>query len=276
MVRARARESGVARWSNGKETRIFYATGQFIHAVDAQTGKLIPTFGTEGKVDLHDGLDRDVFFLTVTATSPGIVYKDLLIIGSVVGEGPNPAAPGHLRAYDVLTGKRRWIFHTIPHPGEFGYDTWPKDAWKTAGGANSWGGLTLDAERGILFAGTGSASYDHYGGNRIGQNLFANCVLALNADTGERLWHFQAVHHDLWDYDPPCAPVLVQVQRNGRTIDAVAQVGKIGHAFILDRVTGQPVFPWRNGPSRSPNCPAKRAGPHSPSLQSRPPTRSSA
>jgi quinoprotein glucose dehydrogenase len=261
---ARGVNRGVALWSSGTETRIFYATGQFIHAVDAQTGRAISSFGSDGKVDLHDGLDRDVFFLSVTATSPGIVYKDLLIIGSVVGEGPNPAAPGHIRAYDVITGKRRWIFHTIPHPGEFGYDTWPKDAWKTVGGANAWGGLTLDTEREIVFAGTGSASYDHFGGNRIGQNLFANCVLALNANTGERLWHFQAVHHDLWDYDLPCAPVLIQVQKAGQAIDAVAQVGKIGHAFILDRVTGKPLFPVEERPVPKSELPGEESWPTQP------------
>jgi quinoprotein glucose dehydrogenase len=255
---------GIAIWRNGKENRVFYATGQFIHAVDADTGKLVPGFGTEGKVDLRDGLDRDVFFLAVTATSPGIVYKDLFIIGSVVGEGPNPAAPGHIRAYDVRTGARRWIFHTIPHPGEFGYETWPPDAWKIVGGANSWGGLTLDLERGIVFAGTGSPSYDHFGGNRIGQNLFANCVLALNANTGERLWHFQAVHHDLWDYDLPCAPILVQVKHEGKVIDAIAQVGKIGHAFILDRVTGKPLFPVEERPVPKSEIPGEQSWPTQP------------
>jgi quinoprotein glucose dehydrogenase len=251
---------GVAIW--GKQ--IFFATGQFIHAVDANTGKLVPTFGTEGKVDLRDGLDRDVYFLSVTASSPGIVYRDLLIIGSVVGEGPNPSAPGHIRAFDVRTGKRRWIFHTIPHPGEFGYETWSTDSWKTVGGANSWGGLTLDVERGIVFAGTGSPSYDHFGGNRVGQNLFANCVLALNANTGERLWHFQVVHHDMWDYDLPCAPVLVQAKHEGRVIDAVAQVGKVGHAFILDRATGKPLFPVEERPVPTSEIPGEESWPTQP------------
>jgi quinoprotein glucose dehydrogenase len=255
---------GIAVWRAESEKRIFYATGQFIHAIDADTGKLIPTFGAGGKVDMRDGLDRDVFFLTVTATSPGIVFKDLLIIGSVVGEGPNPSAPGHIRAYDVRTGKRRWIFHTIPHPGEFGYETWSRDSWKTVGGANSWGGLTLDVERGIVFAGTGSASYDHFGGNRIGANLFANCVLALNANTGERLWHFQAVHHDIWDYDLPCAPVLVQAKHEGKVVDAIAQVGKIGHAFILDRATGKPLFPIEERPVPKSEIPGEQSWPTQP------------
>jgi quinoprotein glucose dehydrogenase len=255
---------GVAAWGTGAEKRLFFAAGQFLLAIDAATGKPISSFGSEGKIDLRDGLDRDVFFLSVAATSPGIVYNDLLIIGSVVGEGPNPSAPGHIRAFDVRTGKRRWIFHTIPHPGEFGYETWPKDSWKTVGGANSWGGLTLDVERGIVFAGTGSAAYDHFGGNRVGQNLFANCVLALNAKTGERLWHFQGVHHDLWDYDFPSAPTLVTVQHNGRKVDAVAQTGKIGHLFLLDRQTGKPLFPIRERPVPKSEIPGEESWPTQP------------
>ncbi|HTG43203.1 MAG TPA: PQQ-binding-like beta-propeller repeat protein, partial [Verrucomicrobiae bacterium] len=255
---------GVAFWRAGSEKRILFATGQFLHAIDAETGQLIPDFGVAGKVDLRDGLDRDVFFLSVTATSPGIIYKDLFIIGSVVGEGPNPGAPGHIRAYDVRTGKRKWIFHTIPHPGEFGYDTWSKESWKTAGGANSWGGLTLDVERGMVFAGTGSPSYDHFGGHRIGQNLFANCTLALKADTGERVWHFQAVHHDLWDFDLPCAPVLVQARHEGRVIDAVAQVGKIGHMFLFDRVTGKPLFPIEERAVPTSGIPGEQSWPTQP------------
>lgn len=234
---------GLSYWSDGEDKRIFFASGSYIHALNARDGTLVKTFGHEGRVDLRDGLDRDVFYLSVSASSPGIVYQDLLIMGSSVGEGPGPAAPGHLRAFDVRTGKRRWIFHTIPHPGEFGYETWPADAWKTIGGANSWGGLTLDVERGMVFAGTGSASYDHFGGNRKGMNLFANCVLALKAATGERVWHFQTVHHDLWDYDLPCAPALVTAQIGGKQIDAVAQSTKMGHVFVLDRETGKPLFP---------------------------------
>jgi quinoprotein glucose dehydrogenase len=234
---------GVTYWASGADKRIFFVGGTQLYALNAQDGKTIPTFGNNGQIDLRDGLDRDVYYLFVGATSPGIVYKDLFIIGSVVGEGPAPAAPGHIRAFDARTGKRRWIFHTIPHPGELGYETWSPESWKTVGGANSWGGLTLDPERGLLFAGTGSPSYDHFGGNRIGQNLFANCVLALKAETGERVWHFQVVHHDLWDYDIPCQPTLVTVEQNGKKIDAVAQSTKIGHVFLLDRETGKPLFP---------------------------------
>ena len=255
---------GVTYWAGGDDRRIFYVAGNVLYALNATNGQPIPGFGSGGKVDLRDGLDRDVFFLSVTATSPGIVYRDLLIMGSVVGEGPNPSAPGHIRAYDVRTGQRRWIFHTIPHPGEFGYETWPPEAWKTVGGANCWGGMTLDEPRGLVFAGTGSPAYDHYGGNRAGQNLFGNCVLALKAETGERVWHFQVVHHDLWDYDIPCPPNLVTVQHNGRKIDAVAQSTKVGHLFLLDRETGQPLFPVEERPVPQSEIPGEQSWPTQP------------
>jgi quinoprotein glucose dehydrogenase len=255
---------GVAYWQDGEDKRLFFVAGSFLYAINADTGKPVPTFGHEGRIDMRDGLDRDVFFLSVTATSPGIVYQDLLIQGSVVGEGPNPAAPGHIRAFDVRTGQRKWIFHTIPHPGEFGYETWSKDSWKTIGGANSWGGLTLDVRRGLVFAGTGSASYDHFGGNRIGENLFANCVLALKADTGERIWHFQTVQHDLWDYDIPAPPNLVTVRHGGKDIDAVAQVLKLGHLFLLDRENGQPLFPVEQRPVPKSQIPGEQSWPTQP------------
>ena len=255
---------GVTYWSSGADQRIFFVAGTHLCALDATNGRLISTFGSSGKVDLRDGLDRDVFFLSVTATSPGIVHKDLLILGSVVGEGPSPAAPGHIRAFDARTGQRRWIFHTIPHPGEVGYETWPTNAWQTIGGANCWGGMTLDAPRGLVFAGTGSPSYDHWGGNRIGQNLFGNCVLALKADTGERVWHFQVVHHDLWDYDIPCPPNLVTVNHGGRQIDAVAQVTKVGHLFLLDRETGKPLFPVEERPVPKSEIPGEQSWPTQP------------
>ena len=255
---------GVAYWENGEDKRIFFSAGQFLYAINAKTGKPVPSFGSEGRIDLREALDRDVYFLTVGANTPGIVYKDLLILGSAVGEGPSPSAPGHIRAFDVRTGKRKWIFHTIPHPGEFGYETWSSNSWKTAGGANSWSGLTLDVERGIVFAGTGSPSYDHYGGNRIGQNLFANCTLALNANTGERLWHFQTVHHDLWDYDLPCPPVLVQAKHEGKIVDAVAQSGKIGHLFLFERTTGKPLFPIEERPVPKSEIPGEVSWPTQP------------
>ena len=174
--------------------------------------------------------------------TPGVIYKDLLIVGSLISEDL-PAAPGDIRAFDLRTGKIRWSFHTIPHPGEFGYETWPKDAWKYIGGANNWSGMSLDEKRGLVFAGTGSAAFDFYGGNRAGDNLFANCLLALKADTGERVWHFQTVKHDIWDRDLPAPPSLVTVRRDGRLIDAVAQITKSGLLFVFDRETGQSLFP---------------------------------
>jgi len=241
--RAGGTNRGVAYWEEGRDRRILVTAGPHLIALDAGSGREIESFGTGGRVDLRQRLDRDASALSVTATSPGIVFEDLLILGSVVGEGPTPAAPGHVRAYDVRTGERRWIFHTIPHPGEVGYETWPPDSWKTVGGANAWGGFTLDVGRGLVFFGTGSPSYDHWGGNRIGQNLFANSVMALDARTGERAWHFQVVHHDLWDFDLPCPPVLVDVRRGEKTIPAVAQATKMGHLFVLDRTSGVPLFP---------------------------------
>ncbi len=255
---------GVTYWTDGVEERIFFPAGTFLNAVDARTGQPIPSFGMGGKIDLREGLDRDVFFLSVSASTPGIVYNDLLILGSSVGEGPAPAAPGHIRAFDVRTGERRWIFHTIPHPGEFGYETWSPESWKTVGGANSWGGLTLDEARGWVFAGTGSPSYDHYGGNRVGMNLFANCVLALDAATGQRRWHFQTVHHDLWDYDLPSQPCLVTVKKGDTVIDAVAQGTKMGHLFLLDRVTGEPIHPVEERPVPKSEIPGEQSWPTQP------------
>lgn len=255
---------GVTYWTDGQIKRLFYVAGNFLQAIDASTGQLATDFGRAGTIDLRDGLDRDVFFLSVTATTPGIIHKNLLILGSAVGEGPAPAAPGHIRAFDVRTGERKWIFHSIPQPGEFGYDTWPAETWKTIGGVNCWGGMTLDAERGLVFAGTGSASYDHFGGNRLGANLFANCVLALRADTGERVWHYQVVHHDVWDYDIPCQPNLVTVMHDGRRIDAVAQATKMGHLFLLDRETGKPLFPVEERPVAPSDVPGEKLSPTQP------------
>jgi quinoprotein glucose dehydrogenase len=235
---------GVTYWSDGKEDkRIYFVTGSILNCIDAKTGKLITTFGNNGKKDLHDDLGADVKDLLVVATSPGIIYKNLYILGSRVDEGP-AAAPGYIRAFDVRTGKLQWIFHTIPQPGEYGYDTWEDSvAYKHIGGANSWSGFTLDEDRGILFAPTGSASFDFYGGKRKGSNLFANCLLALDAATGKRKWHFQFVHHDLWDYDIPTPPALVTIKKDGKKVDAVAQTTKHGMVWLFERESGNPVYP---------------------------------
>src|SRR5215203_1358164 len=234
---------GVTFWSDGEEDkRIYYTAGAYLYSINASTGETVKTFGDSGKVDLHEGLGRDVKTLFVTATSPGIVYNDLLIMGTRVHEGPE-AAPGHVRAYDIRTVKQKWIFHTIPQPGEKGHETWDDpNAYKTIGGANAWGGLSLDKKRGIVFAGTGSANYDFYGGKRTGNNLFANSVLALDAATGKYVWHFQYLHHDVWDRDIPAPPVLVTINRSGTKIDAVALTTKTGFVFVFERETGKPVY----------------------------------
>ncbi|MGH9351014.1 MAG: PQQ-binding-like beta-propeller repeat protein, partial [Terriglobia bacterium] len=233
---------GVTYWSDGSDQRIFSVAGPYLYALDAKTGKRMFSFGEAGRVDLRKGLGRDAQDLYVTASSPGVIYHDLLIMGSEEAEDL-PAAPGDIRAYDVRTGKIRWSFHTIPHPGEPGYNTWPKGAWKYAGGANDWGGMSVDAQRGLVFAATGSAAFDFYGSDRIGDDLFANCILALNAATGKLVWYFQGVRHDLWDRDFPAAPALIRIKRSGRMVDAVAQITKSGFVFVLDRETGKPLFP---------------------------------
>jgi quinoprotein glucose dehydrogenase len=233
------------------EGRIYFTIRNFLYSLDARTGKLALGFGESGRVDLREGLGRDPKDITISSTTPGVVYKDLLILGSMMSE-TLPSPPGHIRAYDTRTGKIRWTFHTIPHPGEFGYETWPKDAWKYAGAANNWAGMTVDEKRGLVFIPTGSASSDFYGANRAGDNLFANTLLALKADTGQRVWHFQAVRHDLWDRDFPAPPNLVLVKRDGKLVDAVAQITKSGHVFVFDRDSGKPLFPieYRNVPTK--------------------------
>lgn len=255
---------GVTYWREGKDQRIYFVAGAWLYCLNAVNGKPVEGFGQLGKVDLYEGLGRDVHHLWLTAPTPGIIYKDLLILGSRVGEGPGPAAPGHIRAFDVRTGEIRWIFHTIPQPGEFGYDTWPEDFYTRGGGANSWGGFTLDEKRGWVFCGTGSATYDHWGGDRKGQNLFANCILALDASTGKRIWHYQVVHHDIWDYDIACPPNLVQLEKDGKIIDAIAQPTKMGHLFILNRETGKPVFPVEEVPVQASNIPGEVSWPTQP------------
>ncbi len=235
---------GVTYYSDkGKDARIFYAAGPTLFCIDAATGKPVTQFAEGGKLDLHNDLRADARDLYVAATTPGIIYKDMIIIGSRVAEEA-AAAPGHIRAYDVHSGKLRWIFHTIPQPGEEGFETWAdSNAYKHIGGANAWAGFSMDEEKGILFAPIGSASYDFYGGKRLGQNLFANSVLALDAATGKRIWHFQTVHHDIWDRDLPTAPVVLNVTKEGQKIAAIAQATKSGFIFLLDRATGKPLYP---------------------------------
>ncbi len=236
------RNRGVTYWEDGEDKRIYFVFRHWLYALDAQTGQPVKSFGEAGRVDLREGLGRDPQEITITASTPGVIYKDLLILGSLVSEAL-PSAPGHIRAFDARTGKLRWTFHTIPHPGEFGYETWPQDAWKYIGGANNWSGMVVDEKRGLVFAPTGSAAFDFYGANRHGDNLFANTLLCLNAATGKRVWHFQVVKHDVWDRDLPAAPALVTVKRGGRTIEAVAQITKSGHVFVFERATGKSLFP---------------------------------
>ncbi len=224
------------------QDRVFFTHRNFLWALNKKTGQPIPGFGKEGHIDLREGLDRPVESISISASSPGVIFEDSIILGSTVPE-TLPGSPGHIRSYDTHTGKMRWIFHTIPRPGEFGYETWSKESYKISGGANAWAGLSIDPKLGMVFAATGSASFDFYGANRVGDNLFADCILALDARTGKRVWHFQGVKHDVWDLDFPAAPSLVTVTHNGRKVEAVAQIAKTGFVFVLDRRTGKSLFP---------------------------------
>lgn len=261
--KTRGHNRGFAYWSNADTARLFFSKGNYLYCLDANSGDLFYDFGDLGKINLKDGLNRDADNRN-KSTTPGVIFGDLYILGSTVGEGPGPAAPGYIRAFDVRTGEIVWTFHTIPLPGETGHETWSPESWKNSGGANSWGGITMDQERGVIYCGTGSAAYDHWGGDRIGENLYANCVLALDAATGEKVWHYQVVHHDIWDYDIPCAPNLVQVEKDGQLIDAVAQPTKMGHLFILDRDTGEPVFPVEEVPVPQSDIPGEESWPTQP------------
>ena len=236
-------DRGLAFWSEGKDRRIVVGVMNFLYALDAATGKPAETFGTNGRIDLREGLGRKpASAQSVALTSPPVVYMDLIIVG---GRNPEtlPAPPGDIRSFEARSGRLRWVFHTIPRPGEFGYDTWPKDAWRHSGAANNWAGMSLDAKRGIVYVPTGSAAFDFYGGDRKGSNLFADCLLALDAATGKRIWHFQEVRHDIWDRDLPAAPALLTVKREGKPVDAVAQTTKQGFVYVFDRVSGKPLFP---------------------------------
>ena len=236
---------GVTYFDNGKNGRLYFVASSFLYCIDALTGKSVSSFGEAGKISLKKSFGSKAEQLFITASTPGIIHKNLLILGSRVLDGANrKTMPGNIRAFNLYSGEIEWEFRTIPHPGELGYDTWPMEAWQNEYiSVNSWSGFTLDQENEMLFFGTGSPSYDHWGGNRIGDNLFGNCILALNANTGERIWHFQTVHHDLWDYDIPCPPNLVQVKSNGKLMEAIAQPTKTGQLFVLDRFTGAPIHP---------------------------------
>ncbi len=233
---------GACFWQDGGKGRLLVGIMNFLFELDAETGKPVETFGQSGRIDLREGLDMDPKRATVAMTTPGVIYKDSIIVGFRAPE-THPAPHGDIRAYDLKTGRMKWTFHTIPHPGEPGYETWPEGAWKNAGAANAWAGLTVDAARGMLFAATGSAVDDFYGGDRAGNNLYANTLLALDAETGRKIWHFQGVHHDIWDRDFPAAPVLATVLHDGKRVDAVAQPTKQGYLYVFDRVTGQSLFP---------------------------------
>lgn len=234
---------GVTYHTDHDGSRLFWGAGSYLHCIDARTGDMIKTFGDNGRIDLRTGLERPGAGNYLRSNTPNIIYKNLIIVGMRVAE-EDDALLGDIRAFDIKDGKLVWTFHTIPDSLDFGRDSWQTaDPRKTTGGANSWAGMALDAERGIIYAPTGSASYDFYGGNRKGDNLFANCLLALDAHTGKRLWHFQFVHHDLWDRDPPAPPNLLMVTHNGKRIDAVAQLTKQGFVFVFNRETGEPLFP---------------------------------
>jgi quinoprotein glucose dehydrogenase len=241
---------GINYWESAdhSKSRLLFAVDNFLQAIDARTGQSIQNFGVNGRVDLREGFGRDPQSLKlVQSTTPGRVFEDLLILGSATNE-EYESGPGDIRAYNVRTGQLVWTFHTVPHPGEVGYDTWPKDAWRTVGGANAWSGLSVDVKRGIVFVPTASPKYNFYGANRTGANLFGDCLLALNARTGRLIWYFQMVHHDIWDYDNGTAPMLVTVRHEGKSVDAVAQVGKEGFVWVFNRETGEPLWPIEERP----------------------------
>ena len=256
---------GLSYWTDGHEARLFAGSMNYLYAIDPATGHLIPSFGDKGRIDLRKGLRDSEGYeqQSIALTTPGLIYKDLIIVG---GRNPetHPAPPGDIRAFDVHTGALRWTFHTIPRPGEFGYDSWPDSAWQSAGAANNWAGMTLDAERGIVYAPTGSAVFDFYGGDRLGDDLFADTLLALDANTGQRLWHFQGVHHDIWDRDFPAPPALLTVTRNGKPTDAIAQTTKQGVVYLFDRITGAPLFPIEEKPFPASDLQGEKTSPTQP------------
>lgn len=257
---------GINYWesADGSDRRLLFAEDNFLKELDARTGQQILSFGTKGAVDLRAGLGRDPeSVVLVQSTTPGRVFKNLVILGSATNQ-EYESAPGDVRAYDILSGHLAWTFHTVPHPGEFGYDTWPKNAWQTVGGADAWGELSLDTERGIVYVPTGSAKYNFYGADRKGANLFADCLLALDAQTGKRIWHFQMVHHDIWDYDDATAPKLLRVTYDGHPVDIVAEVSKQGFLWVFNRLNGQPLWPIEERPVPRSDMPGEETSPTQP------------
>jgi quinoprotein glucose dehydrogenase len=266
-------DRGINYWESkdGKDRRLIFARNQLLQELDAQTGKPITTFGTNGTIDLRDGLGRDTSKLTVVQSmTPGRVFGDLLIEGSATNQGWG-SAPGDIRAFDIPTGKLVWTFHTVPHPGEPGYETWPKDAWKTVGGANTWGEISVDEKRGIVFLPTAAPKYNFYGGDRHGADLYGDCLLALDAHTGKLLWYFQMVHHDIWDYDNTSAPKLLTVMHDGKPEDVVAQAGKTGWVYVFDRVTGKSLWPIVEKPEPKSDMPGEETSPTQPIPTAPPP-----
>lgn len=265
-VEGRPTDRGFNYWQSkdGSDRRLIFAAESYLQEINLRTGVTIPSFGKDGRVDLREGLGRDPKTIrNIQSGTPGRVFENLIILGSATGEGYGDP-PGDLRAYDVLTGKLVWTFHTVPHPGEFGYETWPKDAWKYIGGVNAWGEISIDEKRGIAYFPLGSPTYDLYGADRKGMGLFGDCILALDARTGKRLWHYQLVHHDLWDYDPTTAPKLLTVRHNGKPLDIVAQATKFGFLYVFNRVTGEPVWPIEERPVPKSEVPGEESWPTQP------------
>jgi len=258
---------GVAYWQSktGDDRRILFGTfdGRLI-ALDAKTGKPCHDFGKDGVVDLRAGAADAYPRAEYSVTSPPAIYQDLIITGAAVPEYPSKGPSGMVRAFNVRSGKLAWTFHTVPQPGELGHESWDQDAWKDRTGANVWSLMSVDSERGLIFLPVGSASYDFYGADRKGLDLFSNCLVALEAATGKLVWYYQMVHHDIWDYDMPAQPVLITVRRNEREIPAVAQVTKMGFVFIFDRLTGKPLFPVEERPVPSSDVPGEAVWPTQP------------
>lgn len=265
-VEGKPTDRGFNYWESKdrSDRRLIFAANSYLQEINVRTGVTIPSFGNDGRVDLRVGLGRDPKTIrNIQSGTPGRIFENSIILGSATGEGYGDP-PGDLRAYDVLSGKLIWTFHTVPHPGEYGYETWPKDAWKTTGGVNAWGEISVDEKRGIVYFPLGSPTYDLYGADRKGANLFGDCILALDARTGKRLWHYQLIHHDLWDYDPTTAPKLLTVSHEGKRVDIVAQATKFGFLYVFNRVTGEPLWPVQERPVPKSDVPGEESWPTQP------------